>query len=62
MMLEVTLRAVFHTTMSSSAFLDQYEPLDVIGNYGSFEIIRKVRRKTDGVMRPLKYQKPFLRV
>jgi NIMA (never in mitosis gene a)-related kinase 2 len=36
--------------MSSSTFLDQYEPLDVIGN-GSFGIIRKVRRKTDGVVR-----------
>ncbi|KAF8812023.1 Pkinase-domain-containing protein [Phlegmacium glaucopus] len=35
--------------MSSSTFLDQYEPLDVIGN-GSFGIIRKVRRKTDGVI------------
>ena len=37
--------------MSSSSFLDQYEPLDIIGN-GSFGIIRKVRRKTDGVVRP----------
>ena len=37
-------------TMSSSTFLDQYEPLDIIGN-GSFGIIRKVRRKTDGVVR-----------
>lgn len=36
------------TTMSSS-FLDQYESLDVIGN-GSFGIIRKVRRKTDGLV------------
>ncbi|PBK97889.1 kinase-like protein [Armillaria gallica] len=34
---------------SSSYFLDQYEPLDVIGN-GSFGIIRKVRRKTDGLI------------
>ncbi|KAK0464695.1 kinase-like domain-containing protein [Desarmillaria tabescens] len=34
---------------SSSSFLDQYEPLDVIGN-GSFGIIRKVRRKTDGLI------------
>ena len=32
-----------------AAFIDQYEPLDVIGN-GSFGIIRKVRRKADGVM------------
>ena len=32
-----------------AAFLDQYEPLDVIGN-GSFGIIRKVRRKADGVV------------
>ena len=36
--------------MSSSTFLDQYEPLDIIGN-GSFGIIRKVRRKTDGLVR-----------
>ncbi|KAG6811752.1 hypothetical protein H0H92_005949 [Tricholoma furcatifolium] len=33
----------------SSAFLDQYETLDVIGN-GSFGIIRKVRRKSDGLI------------
>ena len=32
----------------TSAFLDNYEPLD-IGN-GSFGIIRKVRRKTDGLV------------
>ncbi|KIY47270.1 kinase-like protein, partial [Fistulina hepatica ATCC 64428] len=32
-----------------SPFLDMYEPLDVIGN-GSFGIIRKVRRKSDGVI------------
>jgi NIMA (never in mitosis gene a)-related kinase len=32
-----------------AAFLDQYEPLDVIGN-GSFGIICKVRRKADGVV------------
>jgi hypothetical protein len=31
------------------SFLDQYEPLDVIGN-GSFGIIRKVRRKQDGAV------------
>lgn len=43
-------------TMSSSAFLDQYEPLDIIGN-GSFGIIRKVRRKTDGVVRLAKPQR-----
>ncbi|KAJ7043564.1 kinase-like domain-containing protein [Mycena alexandri] len=30
-------------------FLELYEPLDVIGN-GSFGIIRKVRRKTDGLI------------
>ncbi|KAF9032076.1 kinase-like domain-containing protein, partial [Panaeolus papilionaceus] len=30
-------------------FLDQYEPLDVIGN-GSFGIIRKVKRKSDGTI------------
>jgi len=32
-----------------SSFLDNFEPLDVIGN-GSFGIIRKVRRKQDGVV------------
>ncbi|XP_006461986.1 hypothetical protein AGABI2DRAFT_118840 [Agaricus bisporus var. bisporus H97] len=32
-----------------SPFLAQYEPLDIIGN-GSFGIIRKVRRKTDGTI------------
>lgn len=31
------------------AFLDSYEPLDIIGN-GSFGIIRKVRRKSDGMV------------
>ncbi|KAI0028441.1 kinase-like domain-containing protein [Vararia minispora EC-137] len=31
----------------STAFLDAYEPLDIIGN-GSFGVIRKVRRKSDG--------------
>ena len=30
-------------------FLDKYELLDIIGN-GSFGIIRKVRRKTDGLV------------
>ncbi|KAJ3514299.1 hypothetical protein NMY22_g14782 [Coprinellus aureogranulatus] len=35
--------------MSAAHFLDQYEPLDVIGN-GSFGIIRKVRRKADGMV------------
>ncbi len=34
---------------STSSFLDLYESLDVIGN-GSFGIIRKVRRKQDGVV------------
>jgi len=33
----------------TSPFLDNYEPLDVIGN-GSFGIIRKVRRKMDGLV------------
>ncbi|KAG6825152.1 hypothetical protein H0H87_010150, partial [Tephrocybe sp. NHM501043] len=33
----------------SSTFLDQYDTLDVIGN-GSFGIIRKVRRKSDGLV------------
>jgi NIMA (never in mitosis gene a)-related kinase 2 len=32
-----------------SAFLDQYDSLDIIGN-GSFGIIRKVRRKADGMV------------
>jgi len=36
----------------TSAFLDSYEPLDVIGT-GSFGIIRKVRRKTDGLVRAI---------
>ena len=36
----------------TSAFLDSYEPLDVIGN-GSFGIICKVRRKTDGLVRAI---------
>ncbi|KAF9037295.1 kinase-like protein [Hymenopellis radicata] len=35
--------------MASSSFLDQYDPLDIIGN-GSFGIIRKVRRKSDGII------------
>ena len=35
-------------TAMASPFLDNCEPLDVIGN-GSFGIIRKVRRKTDGL-------------
>ncbi|KAF8153445.1 kinase-like domain-containing protein [Crassisporium funariophilum] len=35
--------------MASSSFLEQYDSLDVIGN-GSFGIIRKVRRKTDGLI------------
>ena len=34
---------------TTSSFLGLYEPLDVIGN-GSFGIIRKVRRKQDGVV------------
>ncbi|KAF9467165.1 kinase-like domain-containing protein [Collybia nuda] len=33
----------------STPFLDQYDPLDIIGN-GSFGIIRKVRRKADGLV------------
>lgn len=32
-----------------SQFLELYDPLDIIGN-GSFGIIRKVRRKTDGMV------------
>jgi hypothetical protein len=34
-----------------SNFLELYEPLDIIGN-GSFGIIRKVRRKSDGQVSP----------
>jgi NIMA (never in mitosis gene a)-related kinase 2 len=30
-------------------FLDLYDPLDIIGN-GSFGVIRKVRRKSDGLV------------
>jgi NIMA (never in mitosis gene a)-related kinase 2 len=36
---------------STSSFLDSYEPLDIIGN-GSFGIIRKVKRKQDGIVSP----------
>lgn len=36
--------------MSTAEFLNQYEPLDIVGN-GSFGVIRKVRRKTDGAVR-----------
>ncbi|KAK2466540.1 hypothetical protein APHAL10511_001402 [Amanita phalloides] len=32
----------------SSPFIDSYDPLDIIGN-GSFGVIRKVRRKADGM-------------
>ncbi|KAL0946330.1 hypothetical protein HGRIS_012568 [Hohenbuehelia grisea] len=42
-----------------SPFLELYEPLDIIGN-GSFGIIRKVRRKTDGTIlarKELKFEK-----
>ena len=35
--------------MSSGTPLELYEPLDIIGN-GSFGVIRKVRRKADGVV------------
>jgi hypothetical protein len=38
--------------MTTSPFLDNYEPLDVIGN-GSFGIIHKLRRKTDGLVRAI---------
>jgi len=41
---------MFYATMASP-FLDNYEPLDVIGN-GSFCIIRKVR-KVDGLIRAI---------
>lgn len=43
-------RSKSRMSSSSSNFLDLYEPLDIIGN-GSFGIIRKVRRKSDGVVR-----------
>lgn len=32
--------------------LDHYDPLDIIGN-GSFGIIRKVKRKSDGMVSTL---------
>lgn len=35
-----------------SAFLELYEPLDFLGN-GSFGVVRKVRRKSDGLVGPL---------
>jgi len=38
--------------MMTSPFLDNYEPLDVIGN-GFFGIIRKVCRKVDGLVRAI---------
>lgn len=37
------------TSYAMSTLLDLYEPLDVIGN-GSFGIIRKVKRKSDGLV------------
>ena len=37
------------TSSSGASHLALYEPLEVIGN-GSFGIIRKVRRKADGVV------------
>ncbi|KAE9411493.1 kinase-like protein [Gymnopus androsaceus JB14] len=43
----------------ASSFLDQYESIDVIGN-GAFGIIRKVRRKSDGMIfarKELKFDK-----
>lgn len=54
-------RANFHLVQLSntllrppimSTFLELYEPLDIIGN-GSFGIIRKVRRKSDGLVSTL---------
>ena len=32
-----------------SSVIDDYEPLDIIGN-GSFGVIRKVRRRSDGML------------
>ncbi|KAF5310183.1 hypothetical protein D9619_010451 [Psilocybe cf. subviscida] len=43
------MSATTTTNTATAAFLDAYEPLDVIGN-GSFGIIRKVRRKSDGLV------------
>ncbi|KZT62001.1 kinase-like protein [Calocera cornea HHB12733] len=37
------------TVLGSPSILTDYEPLEIIGN-GSFGIIRKVRRKSDGVL------------
>jgi hypothetical protein len=42
----------FRILPMSTPFLEQYDALDVIGN-GSFGIIRKVRRKADGIVSPL---------
>ena len=42
-------RSTRHYTILMSSPLDLYEPLDIIGN-GSFGIIRKVRRKSDGMV------------
>jgi len=50
-----TLTARFVRTTNMNNFLELYEPLDIIGN-GSFGIIRKVRRKSDGQVSP---QVPF---
>jgi len=38
--------------MTTSPFLDSYEPLDVIGS-GSFGINHKMRGKTDGLVRAI---------
>ena len=40
------------TAMMTSPFLDNYEPLDVIGD-DSFGIIRRVRQKIDGSVRAI---------
>lgn len=55
--LELDLPPITHTVIvnisptstMASVFLDLYDPLDIIGN-GSFGIIRKVRRKSDGLV------------
>ena len=41
-----------------STLLDLHEPLDVIGN-GSFGIIRKVKRKSDGLVSPKASHNPL---
>ena len=44
--------SLYTVSLAMASALLLYEPLDVIGN-GSFGIIRKVRRKSDGVVSPV---------